>query len=640
MTPSLLRRALLASSLVIVAACGGGEPTVPVDTAPSRIVAASPATQAGVVATAAASAPSVRVTTASGTPVAGVQVTFAVAAGGGTLSGATQSTNPQGVATVGGWTLGTTAGENRVTATFTGYTGTPVTFTANAAAGPAAAIAFGRDSVLLDQWGDTATVAATVTDEHGNVVPGGVTWSGGDAAIATVESGIVRSTRVGRTTVQASAPGAAGPIVAALPVRVVLQRNAACVAPVPGTRGATLGAPAYGGAEILTTVTTPAWDGSRSLAVDYDGDGDTDVLRMEYSYPSSATYSGTLRVFENDGGVLRDSTSVVLAGSVVPDHPRDFEIADFDRDGVDEVYVAQHGYDAAPYPGAPNLYFDWSGGKLQQVAANRFAGMQSSAFSHGSSTADIDCDGDLDIVELNVSSALANQLWVNDGSGAFTSAPSNAPEITGGAPAQRWQEVAFIDFDADGDPDMYLGARSGPGWNEDLLLVNDGFGRFRRTSAVSVPAPRFATAHGINNAKAADFDGDGRQDLIVYEIPQPFSTSSAIRLWLNQGDGSFRDASTDWGLPNLCGGEVIEPLYVRDYNGDGWPDVSIWNGCPELANSGILFNRGNRFELFDYSTIEPWLGGDVVTPIDIDGDGKLDLFFGERGGDPVVVRQP
>ncbi|MEX2110115.1 MAG: hypothetical protein WD802_05910 [Gemmatimonadaceae bacterium] len=78
--------------------------------------------------------PAAQVTDALGNGVAGVSVTFAVAAGGGSVSGATAVTNASGVATVSAWRLGRAPGtnNNRLTATKTGLTGSPVTFTASA----------------------------------------------------------------------------------------------------------------------------------------------------------------------------------------------------------------------------------------------------------------------------------------------------------------------------------------------------------------------------------------------------------------------------------------------------------------------------------------------------------------------------
>ena len=79
-------------------------------------------------------APSVRVTDARGNPVQGATVTFAVSTGGGSITAAIQSTDVNGVARVGSWTLGPLAGVNTLSATVTGsgISGNPVNFTANA----------------------------------------------------------------------------------------------------------------------------------------------------------------------------------------------------------------------------------------------------------------------------------------------------------------------------------------------------------------------------------------------------------------------------------------------------------------------------------------------------------------------------
>jgi hypothetical protein len=74
-------------------------------------------------------APSVTVKDANGNPKADVAVTFAVATGGGSVTGGATTTNTSGIATVGSWTLGS-AGPNTLTATAAGLP--PVTFTATA----------------------------------------------------------------------------------------------------------------------------------------------------------------------------------------------------------------------------------------------------------------------------------------------------------------------------------------------------------------------------------------------------------------------------------------------------------------------------------------------------------------------------
>jgi len=76
--------------------------------------------------------PAIRLAGAGNAPVSGAQVTFAVASGGGSVTGATTTTDVNGVAQVGKWTLGASAGSNTLTATVTGagIANNPVTFTA------------------------------------------------------------------------------------------------------------------------------------------------------------------------------------------------------------------------------------------------------------------------------------------------------------------------------------------------------------------------------------------------------------------------------------------------------------------------------------------------------------------------------
>ena len=88
---------------------------------PAKMSLSAGNSQSATVNTAVATAPSVLVTDAYNNPVSGVSVTFAVASGGGSVTGASATTSASGIATLGSWTLGTTAGANTLTATCAGY---------------------------------------------------------------------------------------------------------------------------------------------------------------------------------------------------------------------------------------------------------------------------------------------------------------------------------------------------------------------------------------------------------------------------------------------------------------------------------------------------------------------------------------
>src|SRR5207237_1324601 len=109
--------------------------------AAATIAANSPTSQSAPAGTAVTSPPSVIVKDANGNPVAQVAVTFAVAPGNGSITGASQTTNASGVATVGSCTLSGRAANHTLTATSGSLSGSPVTFTATGTAGAAATIA-------------------------------------------------------------------------------------------------------------------------------------------------------------------------------------------------------------------------------------------------------------------------------------------------------------------------------------------------------------------------------------------------------------------------------------------------------------------------------------------------------------------
>src|SRR5437660_854424 len=142
----------------------------------AKLVLAAGDKQTALAGTTVSIAPAAEVTDQYGNPIAGVQVTFTPATGGGSATGLSQTSNASGVATVGSWTLGTAAGTNTLAAATPSLTlvGSPVTFTAAGTTGTAAQL------VLLSGNNQTASPGSTlptkpvvrVIDANGNGVPG------------------------------------------------------------------------------------------------------------------------------------------------------------------------------------------------------------------------------------------------------------------------------------------------------------------------------------------------------------------------------------------------------------------------------------------------------------------------------------
>jgi len=114
--------------IVLLQTSCGGDSSGPSHVA-TTISAHSPTTLTAAPGSQVSELPSVLVRDQDGAPMAGAQVTFTVTAGGGSVTGANATTNTDGIATVGSWTLGTSSGTNTLTATTANLPA--VTFTAN-----------------------------------------------------------------------------------------------------------------------------------------------------------------------------------------------------------------------------------------------------------------------------------------------------------------------------------------------------------------------------------------------------------------------------------------------------------------------------------------------------------------------------
>ena len=106
-------------------------------------------------------------------PISGVDVIFSVATGGGSITGGNQTTDVNGGVTLGGWTLGTAAGTQSLSAAVTGLASNPtITATATAAAPATAAVQSGDNQTWAVGSASPNQPRVRVTDAFGNAVAG------------------------------------------------------------------------------------------------------------------------------------------------------------------------------------------------------------------------------------------------------------------------------------------------------------------------------------------------------------------------------------------------------------------------------------------------------------------------------------
>lgn len=240
---------LIVTVAVLLAACGGGGDggTPPPTTAIAKTSANSGDAQSATVGQSLAN-PIQVVVTENGSPSPGVTVTWSTATGG-SLAPASGPTGADGISST-EWTLGTASGAQSASATLTGASGSPVTFTATATADAAATLAKVTGNNGDNQTGEINSqlplpLQARVTDQFGNAVGGtAVNWSATNAAVS---AGTVASNASGLSQVTVTLGGAEGSITIVAEAAdltgspLTFTATAVSPAPPPTTIGITVG---------------------------------------------------------------------------------------------------------------------------------------------------------------------------------------------------------------------------------------------------------------------------------------------------------------------------------------------------------------------------------------------------------------
>ena len=317
---------------------------------------------------------------------------------------------------------------------------------------------------------------------------------------------------------------------------------------------------------------------------DVDGDGHADLVLVGGEGRAMVVLAG-----DGEGG-FAEAWRAALPAGLVPG-PHFVALGDVDGDGaLDAAVTAHDSNDVVLLRGS-------GGGAFVPFPSSPVAsGLGEPAHNHGLGMADLDGDGDLDLLFGNQDQGVVAVLR-NDGRGGFAPAPGSPfPAVA------RPYPFAVGDLDGDEVPDLVIPDLGG---DTVALLRGSGDGSFSpfAASPLGTPPRPFHAATG-------DLDGDGHLDLIVGH-----NDSSGTSIHRGAGDGTFRraaDAETGPGSWEVA---------VADFDGDGHLDLAAGNRDDTVR---VLLGAGDG--TFRPGPVLPAGDGTwTLTAADLNGDGASDL---------------
>ncbi len=363
------------------------------------------------------------------------------------------------------------------------------------------------------------------------------------------------------------------------------------------------------------------------IADDFDNDRLLDMVVSNWNS------NGQLRFFHNKGdGTFEDRTEAAgLAGFFAG---LNLVQADYDNDGDLDVLVLRGGW-GPPTPDADHI----PNTQLQNDGEGHFTEVlyQSGLGNHHYATQtatwlDYDLDGDLDLYIGNENAPC--QLFQNDGTGHFVDVAGQAGVQDGGMA----KGVASGDYDGDGDTDLYVSNLAG----DNRLFRNNGAGVFTNVAeelGATGPLRGFPTwfwdvnNDGVLDIFAASYAGGVEDIATSYFFPDKAPTAELDQLLLGDGQGGFREVGVEYGLTRPT---LVMGANYGDLDNDGYLDFYLGTGIWEyygLMPNLMFHNRTG--EAFADVTTSGGFGhlqkGHGIAFFDYDHDGDEDVFA-ELGG--------
>lgn len=395
---------------------------------------------------------------------------------------------------------------------------------------------------------------------------------------------------------------------------------------------------------------------------DCNNDGKLDIAVVRDSsidrYLAGGDLMVTLYQQDGTGGKIHFSDVTASSGMLTKGWATGLAVADFDNDGLPDLYVTGYGHNV--------LYHNLGNCRFEDVTEK--AGVGGGGFSVGAAWADYDRDGNVDLfvaryvatdvhhlpdpkttrykgVLVELPDGMPGEtdlLYRNRGDGTFE-------EVSRKAGVDNQQNlhgmgVVWGDYDDDGWPDLFV--TNDGAYN--YLFHNRRNGTFEEIGLSSGTASGAdGQVYGNMAADFGDFNRDGKLDLIVTRYGR-----QPISLLRNEGQDQFTDIANETGLSSKTFWPVKWGTGFADFDNDGWPEIliacgnfsSLLDGLPDEPSYKEplqLFRneKGRSFqEIADQSGLNdgPAQSRRGTAIGDVNNDGNLDLLVFNVAGPPSL----
>jgi hypothetical protein len=338
---------------------------------------------------------------------------------------------------------------------------------------------------------------------------------------------------------------------------------------------------------------------------DINGDGKPDILTASSLLVGDGTGHFTVKLGKQFPGLTKSVGSVI-------------RVADLNRDKKNDAIVTTT--DTQGNPSTAYVFLGQTGGKFASGRALSVTDVLDVA------VADFNGDGipDLALLSYKSGSGISLHVLLGTGTGSFESPltvtlPSGAAQSTGG-------RIFTADFNNDKKTDLLVldvGNFQTSVNGGAYVYLGSGKGSFTLSAKIAAVKNPF-------DAAIADFNKDGKQDLVLSSTDFNGSLSTPPLIFLGSGKGTFGAGKK---LPTVS--TIPLHMVAADINGDGKTDLVIGNCCG-LAVMSVLLGKGNG--TFQPEQIMQVAGSPAQLAVaDLNGDKRPDIVSASGNAAGMLV---